>query len=439
MSKTNEKDIIIAGAAAAEGEGKLIGWKGRGAGTLKRAAIVESLKDADLSEALAPNVRSAVDYAGAAVRSLNNSQWRSARAKAAKWENSNTRRDYRARWLVWPTVSAAAKVGDSAGNVVLTVDLKDGSDDLHFEGDPVLANEVRAHYETARNAEQFPAGKVTEWLTNTLRNRWGAASYVLGYYVPNRHTDKAQRLSNELAKRWNASGLGMPLLPVATSEALKVGIAKGFADEIDKVAHDLQMEREKATENNKVDISPKVAGRLLSDLAEIDKRAAGYVVLCGEQALTQTVAKLRELKDDLGKLTTTGVARFALLELDRPAARWAGAFDKTPPSIKAAEKATQERHAEQKTESTRGKVEVISPVERKPQAAAPDLDALRAQFRAEVSRSGSSVRDFKRACLAHLTDPDNATPQDWLNAARKVNAPAINSTIADRASLLELD
>lgn len=450
MTQGNLKNIVVAGAAAADGEGSTIGWSGRGAGSCTREEITDSLKNAGMPVEWAPNVKSAVAYAGQAVSPLNARGFVARRTKAAEWtgQGSNKSREYRARWTVHPAANNATDLGDAPPPVVLVVELHDGSDDLVCRGDQVLAAEVVNRYEATRNAEEYKAGDVTAWLQSTLKKHFGAATFRNDLFVPRNHVEGAAKLCHAVARVWHAKDLDLPPLPVASSEALQAGIARGFYDEIRKVTEKLDKARADAREKGKGEISPRAASGMLKELAEIDSRADGYKILCGADALQDAIAELRKLSEDLGNITQGSAARFAMLELDRPKAQWAEA---PAPAIKAAEKALEEHRAKQ---SNIGRVETITqvtPAEAKPEPHAMDRDAAVAIYRAERQKSGMAPAEFKRACNARMGNPDKATPAQWADAAKAVNAALakhvrpdpeqspVNDSIAARGALLELD
>jgi hypothetical protein len=442
------RDIALAGGAA-EGSGAITGWAGLG--SLTRTQIVDALAQAELPAAWAPGTKSAVGYAGRVVSSLNNRGYISRRAGRATWEKATEiakpTREYRARWTVAANAASTADVGDALGSVVLTVELHDGSDDLHVKGDEELAQHVIAEYEGKRDAEVFAAGDVTSWLSSVLVRECSAARFGIGYYIPAATRDIAERLVTSIAALWGRSWIS-PLLPVATSAELQQGIARGFTDEIAAVSRKLVTEREAARKKKLTEITAATAARLLRDLSDVDARAEGYRVLCGAEALAPAAAQLRALTGELSKLADDATIRFSMLELDPSTA---------VPVVEApsvAEKAAD--NAPKAAERSKASPEraAVAPV-----VAKPTVEDYRARYRNAQEHSGLDTGTFRTRCAALFIAPlsNPATPSQWADAAetvarneKEIEAPAptpepaapsepVNEATSDRFSMLELD
>lgn len=414
--------LALAGAAA-EGSGALTGWSGLG--SLARAIIIQILIDAGLPVEWAPKSKSDVGYAGNAISSLKNLGFIVRRARGAKWGRTSVytaaTREYRARWIVAANTAVDAEIGAAAGRVVLTAELRDDSDEIHLVGDEALAARVKADFETARDNELYRAGDITSWLRSVLIRHCGAARYAMGYYIPSTGRADAARLVEAVAARWGCNW-ACPLLPVANSTELRIGIARGFADEVATVARSLQSAREAARKEDKTsEISAAVAARLLRELSDVDGRADAYRVLCGDDALVGAIAQLKTLHAELSPLADDASMRFALLELgDAPivapadavsdAERTAAAVESR--RVEVAEAAPVVAEAAPVVEETISKVTTEA-----------DLEALRATYKAALDRSGLSSAAFRVACTVRL-EATSGTPQEWADAALEV-APLV--------------
>ena len=310
------REVILAGASA-EGSGALVGWSGLG--SLSRSEILAALAAAGLPAEWAPRSKSATAHAGEVVGRLNLRGYVSRRAKASDRRPGERRRDWAARWSVFRVDASSAQIGEAAGSVVLTVELGRESDELRLGGDPRLSAEVDREYRDLRDGEVYQAGDVTSWLARLLRERCGATTLGVGYYVPTGGREVASRIAGALAERWGCGWIH-PLLPVATSDELRVGIARGLADEVRKVRASLESQRETARGENRADVAPGVAGALLRSLESAQDRLAAYRILCGDDVIAPVAAAIRALHAELGALVDDASLRFALLDLSIPPA-----------------------------------------------------------------------------------------------------------------------
>ncbi len=397
---TRATDIAIAGGAA-EGRGVIGGF--RGLGKLSQPQRVQALIDAGCPSDWATSRKSEVGYAGEVLARLNQLGYIARRAGRSNWANNETgkTREYRARWYVGRSLAATAEVGDSMGPVVVTAELRDGSPELHLTGDAHLCATIRADYDANLGAELYTAGEITQWVSGLLINKCGACRFGVGFYIPSHGKELAARIVNAVASRWGSNWIN-PLLPVATTEELKLGIARGFQSEISRVGRSLQTARETARKDNQPEISVSTAARLLKDLADVDSRADAYRVLCGDEALTEAGVELARLHTELSQLSGDTATRFAMLELDTQPS----AAVETTPAQSPAETAAEKALAERRSETTAGD--------------------MRTEYRKLREASGLNSVAFKAECIAKLPSgiaPSNATPADWIVAARLVNAP----------------
>lgn len=341
-NNTNIADIIVAGSIA-EGNGALAGWSGLG--TMTRIGIIASIEEAQDATGLAvlsapflaPSAKSDVGHAGEALRSLNQTGFIVRAARGARWETNGLKksRAYRARWTVVIADASAAKVGEAAGRVVLTAELHDGDSELRLEGHPDLAAQVGERYVASRDAEVYSAGDVTAWLSRVLINTFGCARFAVGYFVPPASRTAVEALCSALAARWGRAWI-CPLLPVADSDQLRAGLARGFSDEIARV------ERSVDGAEGKGKLTETTAAAFLRELADVDQRADAYRALCGDAAMAPAIAKLAALSERLREIASDAAVRFALLDLDGPTAAERAAAAPAPrlsPAERAAEKA----------------------------------------------------------------------------------------------------
>ena len=336
---TQTRGIVISGQAA-DGHGAIGGW--RGSGPLMLSQIKLALRASELPEAWAPAAESCKAHAGEAVRQLNA---RGFIVRAARRSDQDRRveratgRRWDARWTVARSSAETALVGESAGAVILTIELH--GDELTCEGNAVLGAEVREIFAAKRDAEAFQAGRVTEWLARILINELGATRFGLGYYVPAGSRARANRLCAAMMARWGRSWI-CPLLPVATSDELRAGIARGFEEDVQAIATAVRAAKVEAFEAGKVEMSSGKAASLLRSLAEVNERVIAYRALCGDAAIRAAVEDIRGMHEELRGIAGDAAQRFALLELDAPAESPAPAPEISP-AERAAERALAER------------------------------------------------------------------------------------------------
>lgn len=421
------KKIALAGEAA-EGSGALTGWNGLG--YLSRGEMAAALEEAGLPADWAPKAKSDVAYAGQAVKQCKNLGFFTRRARGAKWTKESTfsekTREYRARWIVARNLAKGANVGDAAGEVVVTVELRDDSgDELVIDAAPggeSLAARIRADYHALRDKELFKAGHVTKWLVGILVTKCGAARYAMGYYVPASGRAIASKLVEAVSRRWGTNWAS-PLLPVATSDELRMGIARGFFDEVAGVARSLQSARETAREEKRAEVTPGVAARLLRELIDVDSRAAAYRVLVGDEILAPAVAELRKLRDELEPLSDDASKRFSLLDLSQPPV--------TTPAPKA--KSPAEKAAD---------AIVDAKLAAKDAQAKADDAPFKARYRRAQESSGMDKATFRATCKDVMgIKAKDATPQQWCEVAERVAKAAtlVDEDMEARFGNLELD
>lgn len=318
------RSITYVAGDAAEGHGALTAW--RGDGVMTRAQIVAILVAAELPEAWAPSPKSDRAHLGDSMETGTNAliaRVATAAKYAPKVEGEPRTREYRVRHVVARNRAGANGIGQSLGDIVLTAELLDGFSALTITHDEspeavALAARIGADYQTACDAEAYRAGDVTRWLRDTLVVRCGAASFAGCHYVPAASRDEASRLVTEVARVWGVGWMN-PMIPIVSSDELARGIARGFADEIDQVARDLEGRRQACRnrkDNPQEEVAERTATRLLGVLATLDQRAQGYRILCGDVMVSECRAKLAALVAELKTISSGASVRFSLLDLE---------------------------------------------------------------------------------------------------------------------------
>lgn len=308
MTNPTMSKIVIAGAAA-EGSGAAIGWAGLGA--MSRPTILSVLADAGCPADWAPTEKTAIAHAGQAVRKLDAQGYVVRRAKRRE-TLTGVRTSWTARWTVSNAAAATAQVGDASGAVVLAIELNGES--ITCEGHAGLAAQVSSTYEALREGLIYQAGEVTLWFTGLLMAQCGATGLGLGYYIPPAGRELATRLAVSLSSRWGRRWI-CPLLPIATSDELRAGIARTFAEDVAAVAASLAKRIARASDDEAA--SP---GTLLRNLEGIKDRLVSYRALCGDELIAPVVAQLNEVAERINAMTNDTEKRGALLELDAPVA-----------------------------------------------------------------------------------------------------------------------
>lgn len=348
------KSIVISGQAA-EGSGAIAGW--RGAGPLRRADIIAAVAAAECPASWAPAPKSNKAHAGHAVRRLDNLGYVVRAARRPSKTPAGLPVEWDARWIVSQSHATDAVVGDAAGQVVLTVELT--GDELRCEGGAALGAQVTEIFAELQAEEVMQAGDVTEWLARVLVRELGATRFGFGYYVPSGSRARANALCAAVAAQWGHAWI-CPLLPVATTDELKLGIARGFNEDIRAVANALRDAQEAARANG-AKMLPGRAAQLLRSLDEIRERIVAYRAFCGEEAIRVGVAALNAIGEELASLCTKSDQRFAALELDAPASEPAPAPQPSP-AERAAEQALMQRRVEREAAKGANIIEAASGV-----------------------------------------------------------------------------
>lgn len=338
------KDLIA--GAVAEGHGVIVSWGGT---ATTRGQILAALESVGLTN-LAPNAASPEAHAGEVIERLNRTGYVVRKAPARKVGER-----------VWTAASLnhTSQVGDSAGDVLIRFTLR--GDTLTYDGPAAIGDAVRETFETRMAAERYKAGDITTWLGKVLRQYMRATRFGLGWYVPQRHAELTTQLCEALSSGFGSDWITG--LPVASSDQLRKGIARGLIDEVRDLLHRLDVERATAAAakdravveaTNKLDGCVDRASRILaqnelhkatskrgdigddriktflSELRTITERIVAYGRILGEDHLVAARSQLRDANVALETLRGedhTGIrARFDALfeELAADDARKAG-------------------------------------------------------------------------------------------------------------------
>lgn len=280
---------VVAGAVA-EGHGVILGWQG--GGSVPRKVLCDALAAADVGAA-PPKAKSARAHAGRALE-LATREGLVVRVQRGGAVNTAT-------WSIG-LADHQGSVGDKFGTTVMRAHLS-ATDVFSVDGDHTLAPKIRADFDARVAAELFLPSDLTAWLADRLEGRFDAVRLGLGFYVPARHAKQAESLCRAVAGCGFGRDWILPAIPLATSDELREGIARGLQVEVSDLLDSLAAEREaaravraaaveKAIDANDDeahtraikllgDIGEKRAGTFLHELREIGKRVVAYGEILG--------------------------------------------------------------------------------------------------------------------------------------------------------------
>jgi hypothetical protein len=312
---------LVAGAAA-EGHGVLVSWSGRG--EITRGALMAILSAADALD-WAPAARSGHAHAARAVASLGNAYVVRASPVPVGESTRRTRtgqlvgvplspeaRGWSARWTIG-SIAGEGAVGDAYGRISMVAELAPDGTTLTVSPPGDMADAVVAEYRRLAADEIMGASDVTAW----LRGRMHAAGAVrLGgsWYVPTAARPVVERVVTGLAEAWGTDWMAPPL-PVATSDQLRAGLARGLAEEVDDLLAELADARRLARERGAADLGAKAAATFLQRLRSAADRSIAYATTLGEAHVATLRAKARAALDEITPLLDASAARGAMLEL----------------------------------------------------------------------------------------------------------------------------
>jgi hypothetical protein len=312
---------LVAGAAA-EGHGVLVSWSGRG--EITRGDLMAILAAADALD-WAPAARSGHAHAARAVASLGNAYVVRASPVPVGESTRRTRtgqlvgvplspeaRGWSARWTIG-SIAGEGAVGDAYGRISMVAELAPDGTTLTVSPPGDMADAVVAEYRRLAADEIMGASDVTAW----LRGRMHAAGAVrLGgsWYVPTAARPVVERVVTGLAEAWGTDWMAPPL-PVATSDQLRAGLARGLAEEVDDLLAELADARRLARERGAADLGAKAAATFLQRLRSAADRSIAYATTLGEAHVATLRAKARAALDEITPLLDASAARGAMLEL----------------------------------------------------------------------------------------------------------------------------
>jgi hypothetical protein len=307
----------LVSVADAEAMGVLIAWNGRH--PITRGALVaklEAIGEVDL----APRATSARAQAGRAIEALTSKGYvvRFER-RAAATATSTAPADRSVRWSVG---HVASDDGDELGKRVLRFTLTEGGElsftsPLPNDTHTALGSSVVEDFKAKVATEIYQSADLTSWLSGVLRKHCTAVQFgALGYYVPARHRERAERICGAVRDAGFGAGWALPGLPVTTSDQLRDGLLRGLTDEVQLLMEKLATERESArSERAGSDIGPKRAQTFLVDLRKIGERVAAYETVLGTDRVIAAKATIRtaisELEGLLGEEHSGISARFS--------------------------------------------------------------------------------------------------------------------------------
>jgi hypothetical protein len=282
----------------------------------------------------APSSPSAERHAGRAVESLRGRDFDTKRLPTRDLPEG-----VKCRWLVGRALTGTvAQAGDAYGTALLLVDLRD-DDTLAFDGDLQLATSVRSHYAAATAKETLRSEDMTPWLARIIRTRHYGVKRGVNWYVPASEGPALIALCEAIRPLW-----GDPeyVEGITSKTDLMRILGRGLMDELravlESLAADTELAKERARDkaaNNatgrglpeasiaaeaqlaydRATISPRVASRLISQLATVAGRVAGYETVLGAEATTEAKAMIAAVRDTLAPLTDDTSLRAEMLEL----------------------------------------------------------------------------------------------------------------------------
>lgn len=310
------RDIVIGAQTA--GAGGLTGWVGHG--EMTRTVMAELLNNAGFHEGYLPNPKSVVAHAGYALQALTQEGRvvradRGGRVRGSRVMATDGRaREFAGRWIVGQANVRQGQVGDSFGEILLTV-VVFGDGRMECTGDHELGERVHGDYQRRLSHEVYPAAEVTTWLRSTLMSRFRAIRLGGNWFVPAEHLERAQAFIGAISSAWGADWLPVPFLPLATSAQLLSGLTTGLAREVKEALQDLASQRDQARKQNQADIGSRGAATVYKRLEAIATKARGFADMLGPQNVATLRAELQAAIDTVKPLIDDISLRYAQLEL----------------------------------------------------------------------------------------------------------------------------
>lgn len=296
---------LVAGAAA-EGQGAMTDWLGRG--SRSGAALAHICHDI-IPDAWLPAPKDAPVQLGRAMQAVaGNRYWAKPVAHSADPEVRATE-TWLARWiLVTMPVASQVRAGEHFGDIVLVATLEGDKDvaNLHTATQPTddpavqaertkLHEAVRSHYQALVNEQVHTASDITRWLGITLRKRLHCLRYGRAHYIPRETREQAEALVNAFRKDGWGHNWMYPALPVATSGQLSLGLALSIALDVTELANEVGLDRQEAKSKGRPDIGPKALQTRRDKLDIIKSRVNFYADRLGE-ARSEVDGPIRDLE-----------------------------------------------------------------------------------------------------------------------------------------------
>jgi hypothetical protein len=300
---------IVAGARA-DASGVLVGWAGEG--EMTRARIIQALAEAGVPEVWGPRSKSARSHVGVAIDRLASSGMV---PRAERSRGSDAR--YTARWnvAVLDVARSGALPGDATGTLAITFTLVDET--LTFESTPgarSVAEGTVAEFQRMLADEVYKAGEVTDWLRGLLRERCHAVKFGGVWYVPARQAGVAEAVCTAVSTAWGTDWL-LPVMPVASTDEVRHGLAKGLHREAAEVARLWEDTRLAAAAAGKA-VGARAAGTAFKRITEVAERVRGFSQVLEVPELESLRARLLETAERVRPYMNDSAQRGAVLEMD---------------------------------------------------------------------------------------------------------------------------
>lgn len=309
---------LVAGAAA-EGNGVLVGWSGRG--ELTRARLIEIATGAGLPVEWCPRAKDPAVQLTRAVRAAAGGLY-NAEQPPRPVELAPGERAWTSRWvLVQRALSdLIVTVGATYGQIALVATLYGDTLEIESE-DEVLARRVRDDFQARIDGERFVAADVTAWLVSVLRENMDAVRYGGNWYIPRVWRSLAETLCTAFqTAKWGHNWM-VPALPIATSAQLSAGLAHGLEAEVDEVLADIFADRARAKEEGRLDIGQRAAETFMVRLRGVGQRVVGYTDLLGG-FVDELRFRIHDAMIELDKVLDGGLdfaQQWAMVERERAA------------------------------------------------------------------------------------------------------------------------
>jgi hypothetical protein len=306
----------IMAVAGAVSSGVAIAWDGLG--EFKRSEMLAVLAEAKLPEAWVKAPTSPKALAGLVVTGENRHGLIAKPERMVKGQRKHRvvmidgmPRSYLSRWTIQQP--SHGEVGEHAGTILATATVwVDGS--ITVEGDENIRARVETEYNRRRDEEVYEAGQVTAWLQEIITGQWHGIKHY-GWYIPAKHAAAAQRLYDAVERKWGRWRVPMPMV---TCDALRAGLTKSLADEVNAVLADIETEHQAGLKASpkRSQLTPARAAAFLAQLSELGARASKHAEVLGGTYAAKVRDGIAVAMESLRGLCSDGDLRASLLELD---------------------------------------------------------------------------------------------------------------------------